>query len=342
MAYTSCLTDYVGLQGCGTTTPTSGVYVNSLYGVSLKAVELTADEEQVTFAGVWADVQQRASLRFFTLLRAELAKKYKLNGLQQSFNLTQTLGTLTTAAAAKYRGVFVDLDGFVTTQHLVKSNFQQINVQQIRVYLLAAVNTTVKIFDAINGTELYSSALTGAIGWNTIEVNQKFTKRKLFICYNATTVIGSELQVVSGIWNNDYHDGGCGCNSGCEGILYGGESAITTTVVESAITKATDVFGISPIFSVECTYDALVCNNKEIFLNAWLYLLGVELLNERLYTIRINKYTTIDRPLAEKLRVEFETTFQEEMTNAVSGIDLNLCDCCIECNADVQIKENFG
>lgn len=333
MAYTNCLTDYIGLQGCSTSVPPSGVYVNSLPGISLKAVDATADEEQVTWAGVWTDVQERATRRFFTKVRAELAKKYKLNGLLQSFDLTQNLGSLTTANAAKLRGFTIELDNFVSEQHFVVSNFQQVNFQVLKLYLPSAINTTLYIYDLITGTRLKTMSLTGVQGWNTIQVNEKYTARKFFVCYDATNITGTQLEVL-----NEY----CSCEAECEASIYGAESNIATSVQFADLTRATNTFGLSGIFTIECAYDALICNNKEVFINPLWYLLGSELLTERIYTTRVNRYTTIDAAKAEKLRGEFETLFEEELETAVSGINLNLCDCCIECNADVIIKENFG
>ena len=332
MSYNNCLYDYVGLLGCNTTTPTSGRYVNSLPGISLYDVDSIANKEQVTFANVWDDVQERASIQLFSRLRKELSNKYKLNGLQHSIGLTKNITTNTTSASAKYRGLVIDLDNFTSEQHYVSSNFQQINVQQLRLYLPSAQNVPIKIFDLITGTQIYSSTITGIQGWNTLEVNEKYSSRKIFIAYNATSVIGSELYVSE----DDM------CCGDCNVYLHGGESSITTSVYENGVTKANNSFGLSPLVTVECTYDTLVCNNKEIFLNSYWYLLGVELMNERIFSPRINKLTTVDANKGRELKEYFEQMFEKEIVNAVSGINIDLCDCCVDCNSPIQIKENYG
>ncbi|MBK7882502.1 MAG: hypothetical protein IPJ81_00670 [Chitinophagaceae bacterium] len=58
-----CLIDYIGVKGCGNVKPLSGMYINQLAGISLESMEKIADKEQVTFMGVWKDVQARAWLR---------------------------------------------------------------------------------------------------------------------------------------------------------------------------------------------------------------------------------------------------------------------------------------
>lgn len=332
MSYaTNCLIDFIGLEGCGTAVPDSGLHVNSLPGISLKSVDDTADQEQVTFASVWADVQLRATRRFFTDLRTELSRRFKIKSASQLVDIGEVLGSTTTAASAKYRGLFIDLDGFTSTSY-VQSNFQQINISTIRIYLLAAVNPVVKIFDAITGTQLFTHTMTGgAIGWNTIDVYEKFTARKVFIAYDSTLAIGSNLNI---------ENTGC-CNDECGSIIYGGESSIASTVKEASITKGNDSFGLSVCYDIQCTYDAFVCCHKELFANPLWYLLGSQLLFELQYSNRINYYTTINAQKAKELRAEFELIYKDELTQVVSGLNMNTLDCCLECNDQVVIKNSM-
>jgi len=328
-----CLIDYIGLQGCSVVDPPSGLFVNSLPGISLKSIDNTADAEQVNYQGVWDDVQVRATRRLFTKIKAEFSKRYRIKNVTQSVDLLEGIDTASlTALAAKYRGFIIDLDNFENTDGYVASNFQEINIQHLMLYLPAAVNTTIKIFNLNTGVEEDSFSVTGAIGWNTVQVNTKYTARKLFVAYNATLVNGVELDLLN--------EGSCFCND-CQAIIKGGESNITTTVFNSGVTRCQNTFGLSGVFSIQCSYNAFICANKETFANALWYLLGSELLFELSHSPRINFYTTINAAKAKELRSEFEIIFQEELMNAIDGIDLNLCDCCLECHNQVIIKENM-
>lgn len=73
-----CLTDYIGLKICGNETSDSGQFINSLPGISLESVDKIADAEQITYAGVWADVQAEAANRFYIDVVNELSKCYQL------------------------------------------------------------------------------------------------------------------------------------------------------------------------------------------------------------------------------------------------------------------------
>ena len=74
-----CLTGFIGLDGCGATEPASGLFINSLPGITLKRVDSIANHEQKTYVGVWQEVEKRSLLRFRTQLMAQLNKCYQIN-----------------------------------------------------------------------------------------------------------------------------------------------------------------------------------------------------------------------------------------------------------------------
>lgn len=73
-----CLINYIGLKVCGSETAPSGLYINSLPGISLESIEKIADAEQLTYVGVWNDVQTEAAQRFYIDVITELTKCFEL------------------------------------------------------------------------------------------------------------------------------------------------------------------------------------------------------------------------------------------------------------------------
>lgn len=73
-----CLIDYIGIKVCGNETSGSGQFINSLPGISLESVDKIADAEQITYRGVWNDVQIEAWNRFYIDVVNELTKCYQL------------------------------------------------------------------------------------------------------------------------------------------------------------------------------------------------------------------------------------------------------------------------
>lgn len=77
----SCFIDFVGLSYCAGIyeQPGSGLYLNSLPGISIESIDKIADSEQVTYLGVWDDVQKSAVAQFRIDVLAEIKKCFKLD-----------------------------------------------------------------------------------------------------------------------------------------------------------------------------------------------------------------------------------------------------------------------
>lgn len=160
-----CLKDYIGIKVCGDETPGSGLFINSLPGISLESIDKIANEDQITYAGVWSDVQDEAAVRFEMDFITEVNKCYQLNAY--------------------------------------------------------------------------------------------------------------------------------------------------------------------------CDYEDLICNNKARLLNPWRYLLGNQLMQFRLYSTRLNRFTTVDLESAEKLLNFYQVEYEKALASAVKLIDTG--DCCLQCGGNPEV-----
>jgi hypothetical protein len=324
-----CLTDYIGIRWCKATEPESGLWINDLPGISLKALDKIADEEQVTFLEAWNTIQRRAVRRLNSAITNGLSKRFKLNRLVESFTLPRLVDEINnqTAPAAQYRGFTVELKPYSST-------LQLINLQDISLFLKAdQAGVVFRIFElhgevgADSATELESFTHDCTVGWNKIPLNKDFLDvQRLFITYDASSVDSVYLQLDEGC---ACYDAAAFCNIGNYNAYLKGASADTPF---ASFHYANNTFGLTATVSIQCKYEQLVCNNKSLFATAFWYLLGAEALAERIYTDRINRYTTIDLNKAKELRQEFEMSFAEELKSVLEGLDLNSADCCIECN----------
>ena len=103
--------------------------------------------------------------------------------------------------------------------------------------------------------------------------------------------------------------------------------------------NTSNIYGLSAIFSVVCNWDALVCQNKSVFSRAYWYLLGIEMMTETLYSSKINQFTTTNLQRAKELREEYQVEYMKSLEQIAGGFKLS-CDCCIECNEPVQLRES--
>lgn len=75
---TGCLIDYIGIKVCGDESPESGIFINSLPGISLESMDRVASADQITFKQLWNDVQAEAEQEFFVDFASEVAKCFQL------------------------------------------------------------------------------------------------------------------------------------------------------------------------------------------------------------------------------------------------------------------------
>lgn len=87
--------------------------------------------------------------------------------------------------------------------------------------------------------------------------------------------------------------------------------------------------------------NCLIDENKEMLAVALWYLIGSELMVERVNSDRLNRFTTIDRKKAIELRDYLIQEFDLELTQAITTINPN-CSKCIESNQVVEHKPAIG
>jgi hypothetical protein len=348
-----CLRDYIGVKSCAITTIPEGGYINNLPGVELQNIDQIANTEQVTYMGVWNEVQERALKRFKTDVIAEFGKRYRLMQVQQVVNLGRKIDVNSiTPATGQWRGGTIELN--YETDKFVNSVLQDIFIQELPLWLPVSVNTTVKVFDLDLGIELFTTALAGVAGWNVVNVNKHFDARRIFFCYDATLINSVKFDTHDffldnfSYWDNFYYYNIWDAFRSSS-RMKGATSPLTANV--TSVTSTDNTFGLSCIWSLRCSYNNVVCSNKEYFRGAWSFCLGSELMTERINSSRINRWTTVDKAKAVELRKYFEvkykggvydeTEYVGELTNAVCGIDLNKYDSCIQCDAPIRYMDSL-
>lgn len=331
----NCLKGYIALKSCVSDTPESELYINSLPGINLEAMDKIADSDQVTYVKVFEDIEARALARISTDISARLRERYKLKNPSLSLNLGEKIIknsdnipiNVIPKSANKLRGWIVDrtCDG-----KYVDSVFKKLYVQILPIYCTEEVaGVDVFVIDLYTGTELDKINLDAEIGWNYLRINKQYDSRKIFIGYDASKLDGVELSL------QDLNS----CSGYCDDWHHSEIMGAEINATNYNCVKGYNSFGLSGIFSINCTYDALVCNNKNLFKDALWYMLGVETMAEKIFSSRINRFTTTDRDKAKELMVYFDNRYIESIDSAVKSVNIDLSDACVECNQVVTIKE---
>ncbi len=369
-----CMIDYVfPFYGCNSPsgTPLSNLYLSNLPGIQFKTLDQIANEDQVSWAGVWNDIQTRASINFQDDINEEFQKRYLLKQIVQSVDLgfNNNNSILTPNDGSASRGFSIettDQSGVVAC-----SNLQLLYMQSVSFYFYDAVGTgdtlTITIKDADLNTTLYTTTITQASGlvqgWNTIQLEKQFTARRAFVFFSGTFTNYVNLDISqfvlnnfgpnwSSSWNsNSLYIAGWGGGSGCQARING--VSLATGATNNLAIFGYNTFGGSMQFGLHCSFNSIVCNNRKYFASAWQLCLAKEFIDELTYSSRLNRWTTIDKSKYEELGNLFELQYRGgtsydkgaakeglkvtkaypgKLSQAITGIILNTWDCCLQAN----------
>ena len=328
-----CLNDYIGIRWCGgSASAPSSLYINDLPGLSIKQFNSITDEENGTFLSVWNTVQNRAERRFALDVREAMGAKYRLKSLAQGFNLGNVVDstTINTPLINVQNGFAIELIQ-ADLIDWTPSPLLQMNVQQLAFYLDDAADIskiiTIRIAD-LDTAEVYKQSTFTLVnqGWNIIPINLTITSTTnaqplRIACQFITdgTVDCVSMDTTQNIQINDC----CGA------------AVRPYSIAQGAFTSNT--YGLSGIFNVTCSWEGLICQNKNLFSRAFWYLCGIEFLTELIYSTTLSKWTTIGMNQMKDLRAEYEVEYQKSLKQVADGMYLD-CDCCLDCASPVQIR----
>ena len=317
----NCLTDYIGLRGCSSAIPPSGLYVNDLPGISLKQIVSLTNEEEKTYQDLWEMIQRRAQNRFSLDVREQMGKSYKIKSINQGINVDgYSAGTGSFPALATY-GFTIEYDTMDTGN--VPSPLTYIHIQQIKFYSEISGTYALDFINIDALQTIYSISVTINPGINIIEVNTTFNNvGRLFV----GIALDQGLDYTSIKAPSDYWTGCCGA------LVRGAKFE------NNVFSFGNELYGFSPIFTIGCSWDGLICQNKNIFSRALWYLLGIEVLTEVIYSTKLNQFTTVNLQKANDLRTEYQVEYMKALEQICSGMNLD-CDCCLECSGSVQLRE---
>mgnify|MGYP006266658235 CR=1 FL=1 len=306
-----CLIDYIGLTGCGASNPTSGLFINSLPGISLKSIEMLADAEQVNYVGVWNDVQLRATKRLQLMLTSMLSKKYRVKSGRYSIRTKETAQSSNTGAYATPSYKMESYCNSLLSYHHIESITvrKQDNSDPIGV----------TVYNAEDNSILYNASFsTNGDSVQTVYLNEDFYITEIIV----------KVSLTSGVFYEDTF----------ESIDFGGGNIKTGIYSAGTFTESNLTYGISINYGQRCSLDNLACDSSDLFALPLWYLLGSELMLERMVSERINKWT-VDRKQAEELKAYYDAEAEKALEQAVAGICINEMDCCLECDPPIAIRE---
>lgn len=357
-----CLKDFVApFDGCGSPSPLSGMFLSQLPGIEFANIDGIANADQVTWKGVWDDLQATTIDTFREDVIAEFGKRYMLKQITQTVDLGQNIlpQALNAPVANVSNGII--LETMVQGNMCIGSNMMGLYVQEIK-FFWAGTNGTPSFTVIFQDADLlnieYTVTVSNAVaGWNSVFVDKFFAARRLQILVSGNFDNYTKLDISNFMLDNFggsswgygsntnylyFNWSGCGIQSRVNGITYNSTN--------NTLTRSMNTSGLSVIFSTKCSWDTVVCSNKRHFASSWQHCLAIELLNYRINTSRLNRWVTLDKKQAidlQKLLVakyrggmsESGTPYIGKLQNAIESLRINDVDGCIRGNDYMMFTE---
>lgn len=337
----NCLTNYIGMPNCsGEATPPSGISLNVLEIINKKLIASIADDDQETLANCLSDIESRAIMRLSDDVRSEFYKKQRLRNITAQYNLKRDQLSATANLPDAYisKGVYVSnvydsINGFYEP-------LKSIHIQNVSFFADAddaGETLNLNIVDLDTSSTIYTKSVTLVTGWNTwdIEFNcasAYYSNPNRIFIYLDTTALSTFDKVLLNPITDAAFDGL---------TIYGAKSTANTNLSYSSLELGDNTYGFQVICSVKCSYDAVICQNREVFKRALLYAMGIEAMRELLSSDRINGYTTIGRQEAKDNITAWTTDYTTALFNAVDGLSVDGGNCA-ECHNTLMVKTAKG
>lgn len=314
-----CLENLVGLRGLCETS--EGLLINNLAGIDLKMIGSLSNEDKGDYSEVWEAVQTNAIAQLKSDVLPYMGKYFKPNIiLENNLSSYSNTGTNTTPQA-NYTGVLIDYCG---------TKFTQLYINYIRINLVNAGTFTIKVFDTWTGATLDTLTLVGVVGDNILQVGKEYAaendRKRFFIAIDATALTAIQTKV----------------DGSREASIRGGSIPLATLPLYDNITFGTsNTGGLSVAFNIQCSIDSFVCQLKGLLKYALWYKTGSVLMDFRINSDRLNKYTLVKQDAAKELREMYESKYLEQLDNVLKNIEPVSDGYCFPCDQSRNYKINL-
>lgn len=307
----ACFDNFITYKTSGIT-PTSGLYVNDLYGVNLNKMDAVANTD---YASGVAFITSKIA-HAITLVSAEL-KRYAMPYFKLQSIVGHYLGgefddalTYHTGVAAN-RGLRFDISETVLSK---------IVVNRVRLLFNSAGDFNVVIRDGELTTN-YPVTLV-ARAEQDIEINYTAIRNRIYIYMN-----DAALKPAKG-----------DANMSCCGEGYD----ILNAVGWDGANVSSHHYGIQANITVICSMDNLACLMKDQLGLPVLYRFGIEIANEALETDRFNYFTLVTRDDIKDIRESYMEDYKKSMEDVGRTIPIllrKLDDHCVTCNQNTYREQ---
>ena len=325
----ACLQQLVGFDDGCSVPDLNRLFVNKLPGWNSSLLGYLTSDQNPTQVDVFAAAAYRAAMRLEDDWRLNIMPKVSAPSVldRGTIGKYQDGKFVQAGAAGKVAGVRITANG---------SAFTRLVLDTLTIFWPVTQSATVQIIDVLQGKVLTTTTINALAGqYVTIDLN--YTIRSLGQALDIAVV----LPAGQGAYDAAVSYAGCrSCGNRWETC---GKNVYAKDVAFDAAGPYTDATasgighlnGVSVGYSLSCDYEAVLCQYADRLKRAMLYATTVEIMNEALFSKRINTMTTINRDDVTAMRDMYAEMYNEA-TAAVFGNLALPNDICYTCRPAVR------
>lgn len=314
-----CYSNYIGIDQ-SVASSESGLYVTDLLGVTIRQLDDLTKEDQDDYIAFFESLKKTA----WRNLRIDTQKKLGSKFLLDKKLLTRETSEFRTSLNANsgLAGVKIEVD----LPKYARLQILSITVKSDQAYTSPDAEFYVYRTDE-NGELLGTFTKELAEGVNTVPIYTDYEEDELFIAYDADTL---SLYSTENRYYDDYikFSKDLSCTFQCS---YGSEGYV----------QQVNAGGLNVKFVVYCSLDKFICENLNLFQNAYLYRLGVDLTRERRVSDNVNRFTVMTQERADELFALYFDDYEKALTATIDTINIKEDPICFTCKSIVTSRINL-
>lgn len=297
----------------------SGLYASDLPGVEIAMLQGLTKTEQEDYEAFHDMVLKRAWLNLVSDVSNALQNKFFVDSKIVARETSKILSDVNGSNGLAGVSIEFDLPKY--------ARIHIISIELISETDYHSPEAQIKIFDGDeNGEVLLELSEALDEGRNTIFIDQDFEVDKLFIAFDPQTFQFRKTE--NRHYNSFYnHWDKLECTFPCYG-----ESGYQGTV------KQVNGGGVNIKYNVVCSVEKFVCENINLFKNAFFYRYGVEIMDEALLGNRLNRFTTMTQERADDRSTYFGGKYSSNLDEAIKSHNILEDPLCFRCKNTVMSK----
>lgn len=326
MRIAECLYNLVSLRGVCETDDPNTLFVNDLPGVDLDLFENLTSPAFKTKAEVFSRIEKTAIHRLYNSVNDKLSGRFEIRSIvsgvetgvwRQPFSLLQAENNLT--------GVYIDLRG---------SRNLHLTLDHVKLYVGNPsgfpINSAIHIYDLETGQKVGEQAFTASQeGFIRVEINKRYLAKRIFVCYDSSEIQSYRTdEHTSAYLERFYNNYACSLSGSGVARIAKGQQMIYDNVSFEGTS------GMIANYTVGCSLENWMCENRERLRQPLLYLMGIELAENLIVSPRVNE-GTLDSDRVDGIAAYCNTQFNSSLDSFLRGVRID-DPICTKCKSKVK------